>query len=705
MKKSFALSLSALLLTQFPALPSQAETCEGDFCEVTFSLSGEIVQWQVPAGVSELDFEIAGGSGGRGGLGGKVTGTLSNLPETLFIAVGGAGAVGSLAAGGFNGGGNAGGFRTNEGAGGGASDIRFGPALADRVVVAGGGGGTGGFSGAPGGAGGGLVGANGQSGQGGGGQGGSQTSGGSGGSSNGGTLSTPGGFGFGGTGGNSPNAGGGGGGGGWYGGGGGGADDDTCCSDGGGGGGGSSFALASSTSSVFHLQGAQSGDGFIRLSYQKEQSVIGFAGLQQGQTAIFTLELLLPQSLELTNFDASQARCAFFELENAGSTVRLLGTGCEHGEHSLALKSGALGAGLPNQDLVVTLDFDALGPMFFWSEARVDHLQGTILIDYEITEAQLVREAILVQGCEVVEVDGAEIALADCGSDEVLISIAAGVLVDDFGNTGPADTMSQQIFFDRVPPELSFLNPVSDLVLGTHEVELVLSEPAVLDLERIQMISDTACSFQTEPTSSGYLLSSACGYGDFSYIVPVGSLVDLVGNLGPAQEVRFDFVLVEPIPESVQPEPESAPVLSPVPEGPEAQLPVQENAPGESEPVLEVEPIQQPALSPETPVETEPGNAVQPQLTPESQESAAVAVELQEAAQPDVGIEISENVLPKPMPGAEEQATEVFAQQLAAGPEVIQDSESNFLTPWALALLGIALLGAMVFFGYRLIGR
>ena len=73
MKKSLSLGIIALVLAQLPALPSQAEICEGNFCEVSFNFSGEVVAWQVPAGVNEVSFEIAGASGGRGGLGGKVT--------------------------------------------------------------------------------------------------------------------------------------------------------------------------------------------------------------------------------------------------------------------------------------------------------------------------------------------------------------------------------------------------------------------------------------------------------------------------------------------------------------------------------------------------------------------------------------------------------------------------------------------------------
>ena len=200
----------------------------------------------------DIDFVIVGGTGARGGSGGRVSGTVpaaNNTATPIYVVVAGSGGQGSGAAGGFNGGGQAGSGRGNEGAGGGATHIAtasgslssFSSNQSAVIAVAGGGGGGGGYSGASGGAGGGLTGTSGGSGQGGGGGGGTQTDGGGAGYNNGGSGSTAGSFGQGGRGGSAGNAGGGGGGGGWYGGGGGGSDSDDCCADGGGGGGGSGY--------------------------------------------------------------------------------------------------------------------------------------------------------------------------------------------------------------------------------------------------------------------------------------------------------------------------------------------------------------------------------------------------------------------------------------------------------------------------------
>src|SRR5215831_18420489 len=99
---------------------------------------GEPQQFVVPAGVHSVTLDAFGAQGGGGGgLGGHARGTFTVADGTvLHIRVGGMPTDG--ATGGFNGGGN------GTPGGGGASDVRIGgDTLANRVVVAGGGGATG----------------------------------------------------------------------------------------------------------------------------------------------------------------------------------------------------------------------------------------------------------------------------------------------------------------------------------------------------------------------------------------------------------------------------------------------------------------------------------------------------------------------------------------------------------------------------------
>lgn len=236
----------------------------------TFSFTGNVQSFTVPAGITSIIVDARGGRGGNGwntdgggsvkglgGFGGRVVATLQVTPgEMLQIHVGGAGGNATSSnpgLGGYNGGGNGGeqwGYRG--GGGGGASDIRRGgSALEHRILVAGGGGSGSGWctSGeGNGGGGGSLIGANGQICSGiQPGTGGTQLAGGS----------LNGAFGLGGTA-TSPNEAASAGGGGWYGGG---------ASNGSGGGGGSSYVIAVGSSGVSHDQGFHNGQGMVQISW------------------------------------------------------------------------------------------------------------------------------------------------------------------------------------------------------------------------------------------------------------------------------------------------------------------------------------------------------------------------------------------------------------------------------------------------------
>jgi hypothetical protein len=230
----------------------------------TFQYTGASQTWIVPAGVTEATFDLYGAVGGNSGsgnplrtpgFGGRATATLQVEPGTsIQVNVGGSGGfIATLAAGGFNGGGDGPAIGGPGHAGGGASDVRIGGvALTDRALVAGGGGGAG-NNGVVGGDGGGEAGSDATPG----GDGGTQTTGGAGDS-----AGMPGSFGMGGDAACSflavcgsslpaPGAGGGG----WYGGGGG---DSTT-----GGGGGSGHGPPGT---VFEV-GVRDGNGLATVTY------------------------------------------------------------------------------------------------------------------------------------------------------------------------------------------------------------------------------------------------------------------------------------------------------------------------------------------------------------------------------------------------------------------------------------------------------
>ena len=121
--------------------------------QITYSYTGAVQTYVVPAGVTLVNIEASGASGGtadndigscpnNGGRGGYATGDLTVTPgETLYIYVGGEGFHGNV--GGWNGAGTGCGTWATCAKGGGASDVRQGGiALANRIIVGGGGGGA-----------------------------------------------------------------------------------------------------------------------------------------------------------------------------------------------------------------------------------------------------------------------------------------------------------------------------------------------------------------------------------------------------------------------------------------------------------------------------------------------------------------------------------------------------------------------------------
>lgn len=121
----------------------------------TFAYTGGVQTFTVPNCVSSIQVDVIGAKGGGpfGGSGGRAQATIPVTPgETLNIYVGGTPTVQSgPTSGGWNGGGNLLALPCGGGSdgwpGGGASDIRRGSTLPNRLIVAGGGGGTGWSSG------------------------------------------------------------------------------------------------------------------------------------------------------------------------------------------------------------------------------------------------------------------------------------------------------------------------------------------------------------------------------------------------------------------------------------------------------------------------------------------------------------------------------------------------------------------------------
>ena len=690
-KKWLATLTLALLPTAMVVPQSVASTpaCIGDSCEISFSYTGDYQTWSPPEGAKDLTFEIYGAGGGRGGAGGKVAGTFTDIPETLYIFVGGVGGMGSGIDGGFNGGGVSGGNSGTEGAGGGATDIRLGLPLDTRILVAGGGGGGGGEAGGNGGHGGAEFAAHGGSGQASGGGGGAQDEGGFAGVSNGGfQAGTIGQFGFGGSGGFSTFAGGGGGGGGWYGGGGGGADDNTCCSDGGGGGGGSSYANTEYVTNISHEAGVSWGHGWMTLRYTIVPTVSYFEMIQtSNERAVFSIEASDEfEGLTLEDFELNGDGCVLGDLTLTGSIASGEITGCLGGEVSLTLKAGSFGwqSQGPPADEVATLNFDALAPSFeFLSDTNITS-RSELAISFSVTDQlQPNTNQFAVQGCDAFTIEQSQLLLSSCSEGVAAVTLLPNTLTDSWQNSGPEEPITFSFVVDQTAPTASWSEVV---VSGTnpfsYSAELEFSEPVSISNMALAFASSAECEATSEEQPTKLLVSTSCSYSSLEWTF-VGFVTDRAGNAmsfsvlsvstnnpsppqvpatAPAPSPIFVPVPVPVISEPVivapvatqSPEVSESEAVSPVTESATVSEPVSEVVEVEpapvpvvvAEPAPQVSRIEPPVAEvqsePETPeiIEEVSSQEPEPQVTM-NDEPAAQETEEPELAQPVLGDELA----------------------------------------------------------------
>lgn len=485
-----AIGMATATLGAIPASASYVESCYEQNCTIWFSHTGGLQQWTPPINARNMTFQVSGGQGGKsGGQGGRVTGTLTQIPSTLYIAVAGAGITGQSAAGGFNGGGQAGSGSNNEGSGGGSSDIRLGTDVESRIVVAGGGGGRGaGITLTPS-PGGGLIAAAGKDGQAKGGGGGSQTSGGSGGLANGtGTSGSAGSLLTGGTGGSSNLYGGGGGGGGYYGGGGGGSDTDSSGNDAGAGGGGSSFADPLYTSNITHFTGVKSGHGMVMIEYQLVplfQSIGAQTPLTNASSIEFQIQLSDPfpgfsaNSIELIG---DPGTCQPGTLSGSGTSLVYTVTDCLDGEVGISIPANSIaersysGPEMTQSSNMVSVDRTAPAV----SDITQENSELIIPISEPVLPPQADNYGFTSSNsaCQVDSVTASSdqlwlATLSGCEGSSFSFTIVANSVVDLAGNTGPnADTS----FAVTVPePAGSAAAPV---ISSGPKLPRILVEPA-----------------------------------------------------------------------------------------------------------------------------------------------------------------------------------------------------------------------------------
>ena len=558
------LGITALLSVCVPAsnavTANPVPTCTDGTCYVTFDYSGEYYYWVPPTGINSLHFDVYGAQGGRtGGKGGGVSGDLQNLSSGLYIYVGGAGGSGNAAAGGFNGGGVAGTGHADAGSGGGASDIRLSTSLADRIVVAGGGGGTGGWIGGAGAPGGLTLAATGTKGSTAGtaGGGGTQIAGGAAGlgvtTGNG----TAGQLAVGGTGGTGSVAGGGGGGGGFYGGGGGGSDSVSGGNDGAGGGGGSSFATMALTSNVAHQAGVRAGSGLVQLRYTFAPNLNSFQWVSRND---YNNSNQYHLSFDQYVYDLSQddfvitgtasAGCALTNLFGDGYTFQFDLFGCSNGILNVALRpNSVMGAtvGPVSASSAPPVTIDTVNPGFRItapaSPTAADTLKFVIVADEPFVPTNSSSFAVQGPGCQVVNwpmtsATTMELWLSGCQSaNAVSIQIVPRSIHDLQGNIGPNyPVASSAVYVDRDAPTIASIiseAPVADEI----QYHLDFNESVTgLSLSSFRVSGSGCVLSKLDGGGSQYQLWLTGCTGTPTLTLKASTVSDQAGNLGPAAD-------------------------------------------------------------------------------------------------------------------------------------------------------------------------
>ena len=712
--KNKLLSIFALaLLPASMAVPQVASAythCVGNECEVSLTYTGSYQTYSPPANATNFRFEVYGAAGGRGGAGGVVRGTFTEVPEAMFIFVGEAGGMGSGIDGGFNGGGASGGNSGTEGAGGGATDIRLSLNLESRIVVAGGGGGGGGEAGGNGGHGGTEFAAHGGSGQASGGGGATQTEGGFAGVSNGGfQAGTPGQLGLGGSGGFSTFAGGGGGGGGYYGGGGGGADDNTCCSDGGGGGGGSSFADTNFVTDVSHQAGVSWGHGWVTFRYTLVPSISYFDLIQvSNQRAVFTIEATEDfVGLEPGELIVSGEGCEISELTVEGALAYGAITGCSDGEVALTLAAGSFGQGSlgPVSAETVTLQFDAQAPVFEYQLAELQTSLSDIAIPFSVTDQlNLQPEMFAIEGCALLEVGNSELVLSSCSEGVGSVALLPNTLVDSWQNTGPETALTLSFTIDQTAPTALWSEvTVSESGPFSYSAILRFSEDVLVENLALAFASSAQCESSHEVLADHLIASASCGHSTINWSI-TARITDGAGNATELRDFSIGASNLAPV-EQPAPVPVYVPVIVEVPVAPIAieqpkptQSPVVTQPPSVSEPVSESEVAERASESivVATPKLDSPVlESAEPQVVEASEPEIVETVEV-------IAIEVTEEPAAEAKPEPEVVETqEPELAQAVIGPE-LELEETTF--PWLPILLVLG-LGVLGFGAWRFSGR
>jgi hypothetical protein len=450
------------------------------------------------------------------------------------------------------------------------------------------------------------------------------------------------------------------------------------------------------------------GNGRIEISYQQVVTIVSFTGEQKSsELASFTLVMSSNISgLTEEDFTVSQT-CQLSELviEAATASINLLE--CSHGDISLTLKAASVGSS-PSSDVSVSIMFDKQAPEFSWGESLAALAQNTLTNSFALSEGELSLEQVDVGTCTAT-IQDSELLLEQCPEGLNTISLLPNSLVDQWGNAGPAETLSFSFLVDLTAPDAIWSEvEITQSENFRYSALLTISESATFDPASVEFTSDAECERGYEASELSWSYFADCSYANGRWRLPAFSLLDNVGNTGPTEARIALFANAEPVaePEQIETEPVAPEPTQPEPVATEPQQPTPVETPAIDstplpQPIPVVEPIQVPEVEvpgvlPEEPeVEFVLEN---PPLIEAEPASESETLSQPAPRQPAIETELEvENEVPL-------IETEFTEQPFEAEPVLVETSEPES-SPMLLllVLLGAVLLIGLI--GWRIIGR
>ena len=312
------------------------------------------------------------------------------------------------------------------------------------------------------------------------------------------------------------------------------------------------------------------------------------------------------------------------------------------------------------------------------------------------------------------------INVSNCSEGTLALQLGANSVSDGNSNWGPElGVVSEFMVIDRIAPTIAF-GPASSSISG-DSINFVAEwneQVSLVDTLRAPAVSGAGCNI-TSASQSGSSFSfaiTACQPGaDVQVTVFANSYSDAAGNLGPAQDVVSQAVVVAApaLPALPLPTASPLPTAEPITEPTLAAAPPIEPPAAPAPPVAEPEPMPAPPVAEPESVPTPPVAEPDPVPTPTIELEpivgfVTVKLPAAEAVRPSPQAEV---MAPSPLePAPVIQQTTTFTPETesnVSGPKEMQPQEVEVNLSWVapaatMVATALAAIGAMLFLRKRL---